>query len=216
MQTEQLNPQEQEALKAAEGAVIEDHQGNKVDTVPQVVESVEEAEPQLNATEDEKPEHEETVEEQPEATADENAEVEKLREELADLKAEKEEQAVLELAGGQENYQQLTDWAGKSLPDKEIEMYNAVMDSGSQEQKTFAVRALKAMYELEMGREGNILGGDTPDESGSYASDEEFYADLNTPLYKEDSPAGEAFRAKVASKMARMTTTQNIAGWVNA
>lgn len=152
-----------------------------------------------------------------ELTTEETPEVIAMRERLAELEAAQAESAIYDMVGGQESYQAMTQWAETGLPQAEVDMYNRVMAEGSVTEKTFAARALQAMYTHEVGHEGVMYSGKGDmSEGGTYRSDEELYADMSNPLYSEDSPAGEAFRSKVAKRMGGMATGQTMDGWVHA
>ncbi|MCQ9040238.1 hypothetical protein H2C98_01950 [Vibrio parahaemolyticus] len=215
----QLNESELAALEAAKGADIELADGTKLDTGAE-----QEAELDGQALD---AEHDKQVEaeaeqpeaEQPEATDNEDEDDEKaaLKARIAELEYAQTEATIFGMVGGKEQYMAMTKWAETGLPQAEVDMFNAVMDSGNVAQMQFAVRALEAIYKSQVGHEGVRLGGKASDsEAYSYESDEDFYADLQNPLYKEDSPAGEAFRQKVMLKMTRMTTQSTSDGWVHA
>lgn len=226
----QLNPSEVAALEAAKGADIELADGTKLDTGAEVEPEVDgqaldaehdaqveaEAAAEASTEQETQSETEAEPEAKPEADA-ESDEMTELRKRIAELEYAQTEAAIFGMVGGKEQYMAMTKWAETGLPQAEVDMFNAVMDAGDPAQMQFAVRALEAIYKSQVGHEGVRLGGKAAEhETLSYESDEDFYADLQNPLYKEDSPAGEAFRQKVMTKMARMSTQSTSDGWVHA
>ncbi|ARP00793.1 hypothetical protein K08M3_39490 [Vibrio alginolyticus] len=222
----QLNESELAALEAAKGADIELADGTKLDTGAEQEAELDgqaldaEHDKQVEAeAEQEEQQPEQPEAEQPETTDSEDEDDEKaaLKARIAELEYAQTEATIFGMVGGKEQYMAMTKWAETGLPQAEVDMFNAVMDSGNVAQMQFAVRALEAIYKSQVGHEGVRLGGKASDsEAYSYESDEDFYADLQNPLYKEDSPAGEAFRQKVMLKMTRMTTQSTSDGWVHA
>ncbi|MPX98209.1 hypothetical protein EHW61_16400 [Salinivibrio sp. VYel6] len=234
-ETEQaLSDADQAALEASQGAQIEDAQGQPVDTSitqdtgEKTHEQLEAEKADLQAQLDralrgdtEQPEEEQADEQEVEGAENENEEspeVAELRERLQEYEQREVESAVFNIAGGEQQYKEMIEWAGTGLPAEEVEMYNAVMDTGTKEQKIFAARALQAIYASEVGVEGERLGAAkrTATESSAFQSDDELYAAMANPLYSEDSPAGEAYRQKVQTRMANMPISQTMDGWVRA
>ena len=231
MEQVQLNEQEQESLKASEGAHIEDALGQVVDTedAGDVNSDVGDKSAEELAAEQAalQAELDKALGKEPEVTSEEQAdkategqdseEVLELRARLAALESEQAEKEIFSMVGGQEQYQAMTQWAETGLPQEEVDLYNSIMADGTASQKTFAARALQAIYKNEVGHEGVMYSGKpSHSEGGAYRSDDELYADMANPLYREDSPAGEAFRSKVAQRMTGMSAGQTMDGWVHA
>jgi hypothetical protein len=63
--------------------------------------------------------------------------------EIADIKA---------IAGGEEGYEQVVEWAGQNLPAEDIEAFDEVINTANEAAVRFAVKALVGQYEDAMGR----------------------------------------------------------------
>lgn len=105
---------------------------------------------------------------------------------------------VINIAGGQESFSQMIQWAAANYADATA--YNAAMNTGDPAQMRMAMTALKAAYVSANGQDpslvmggGGSVGGDT------YANDLEMVADMQKPEYTKDP----AFRRKVQEKVAR-------------
>jgi hypothetical protein len=97
--------------------------------------------------------------------------------------------AVFSLAGGQENYSQLIDWAGGSLPQDEVDSFNSIIDSGNMNSIRLAVAGLKARYEQSNGSSrGALIQGETTGVSGgAFRSVAEITAAMRDPRYAKDA-----------------------------
>ena len=76
--------------------------------------------------------------------------------------AEFTEQNVKDLkgvAGGEEQYQQMMQWAGDNLQKGEIEMFDAIMDRGDPLAAFFAVQSLAYRFSDVQGKDGQMLTG---------------------------------------------------------
>ena len=96
--------------------------------------------------------------------------------------------SVFNLAGGEGNYTQLIDWAGGSLPQEEVDSFNAIIDSGNMNSIRLAVAGLKARYEQANGssRGGLIQGETTGVSGGAFRSVAEITAAMRDPRYAKD------------------------------
>jgi hypothetical protein len=102
--------------------------------------------------------------------------------------------------GGEENYNQMVEWAADTLPPSEIEAYNKAMDSGDISMINMAVNGLAARYRSEVGTEPSLVQGETASTSGgSFQSAAELTAAMRDPRYQNDP----AYRKAVADKLAR-------------
>ena len=63
------------------------------------------------------------------------------------------------LAGGEEGYKNLMDWAGNNLGQDAAEDYDAVLATGNKSAVKFAITALLGKYEDSMGRDSKIVTG---------------------------------------------------------
>jgi hypothetical protein len=107
--------------------------------------------------------------------------------------------AVMDVAGGEEGYAELTDWAKQSLDTKELELYNNMVDGGTENAK-MAVEWLASKREAAEGSEPSLLQG-----RASAASKDEFrstaqvVAAMKDPRYGKDS----AYTKDVEEKLGR-------------
>lgn len=102
--------------------------------------------------------------------------------------------------GGEQNYNQMVEWAADTLPPSEIEAYNKAMDSGDINMINMAVNGLAARYRSEVGTEPNLLQGEAASTSGgSFQSAAELTAAMRDPRYQNDP----AYRKAVADKLSR-------------
>ena len=108
---------------------------------------------------------------------------------------------VLGDVGGEEGYQNLVGWASNSLPESDIDAFNAVLELGDQNATKLAVANLHALYVKSNGSEPVVQLGGKPSGSSvtTYGSTADLMKDMQNPEYR-DNPA---FRSKVADKLAR-------------
>ena len=113
------------------------------------------------------------------------------------------EQQVAELkgvAGGEEQYTQMLQWAQQSLNPQEVQMFDAVMERGDPLAAFFAIRSLAYRYEDSLGVDGKMVTGTAPRGDGSqYDSQAEVVEAMSDPRYDRDP----AFRQKVMKKLER-------------
>ncbi len=108
--------------------------------------------------------------------------------------------SMYEIAGGQEGYSQMMEWAAGNLAPSEIEAYNATVDTGDEGITRLAVQGLVARYRSEVGTEPNLVEGTTGAISGGrFESAAEVTAAMRDPRYRNDP----AYRQRVAQMMAR-------------
>ena len=104
------------------------------------------------------------------------------------------------IAGGPEKYDQLVDWATKNLPEKEQQMYDAVVDRGDPLACYFALQTVMNKYENAVGVEGQLITGKAPSAStDTFRSQAELVAAMGDPRYDNDP----AYRQDVISKLDR-------------
>ena len=103
---------------------------------------------------------------------------------------------VKNVANGEEGYQSLMDWAGKTLSKEDQDNYDTVLATGNKTAIKFAVKALMGQYEDANGRDSKLVTGkeSAPD---TYRSMAEVVRDMNKPEYTTD----EAFRDDVIRKL---------------
>ena len=96
-------------------------------------------------------------------------------------------EALQDMAGGQEQYGQLLEWASDNFREEEIELYDAVMDQGDPAACFFAVQTLMARYADSQGYEGELLTGKgAPSETKGFRSQAELVAAMADPRYDTD------------------------------
>ena len=102
--------------------------------------------------------------------------------------------------GGEEAYEQITNWAAQSLSEADLEAYNSVVENGSLSQIKMIMAGLQARYEAENGYEGRQLQGKPPSSSGDvFRSQAEVVAAINDPRYDRDP----AYRNDILVKLER-------------
>jgi len=102
--------------------------------------------------------------------------------------------------GGEEAYNQITNWAASSLEDAELDAFNATIDSGTTAQIKMIMAGLQARYQQENGYEGTQLQGKPPSSSGEgFRSQAEVVKAISDPRYDRDP----AYRNDVLMKLER-------------
>ena len=108
-------------------------------------------------------------------------------------------------AGGEEAYNQITDWASNNLQPNEIAAFDEVINSGSVDAIRLAVNGLKAQYENANGYEGRMLTGKAPvQQKDAYRSQAELVRAMSDPKYDKDP----AYRQDVMAKLERSDNLQ--------
>jgi hypothetical protein len=107
--------------------------------------------------------------------------------------------AVMEVAGGKDGYQELTEWAKTSLENNELELYNQMVGTGTDNAK-MAVEWLQSKREAMEGSEPNLLSGKSQAPSkDEFRSTAEVVAAMKDARYGKDS----AYTADVEAKLGR-------------
>ena len=113
------------------------------------------------------------------------------------------EQDVVELknvAGGEQEYSDMLEWANTNLNKQEIDMFDKVMEQGNPLAAFFAVRALSYRYNDFKGYDGKMLTGTAPKGDGSkFRSQAEVIQAMSDPKYDRDP----AYRNDVMKKLER-------------
>ena len=100
-----------------------------------------------------------------------------------------EEQAeyLMDMVGGDKAYKSMIDWAGQNFSKEEISMYDGVMESGNANAIFFAVQALQARYNDNVGSDGQLLTGRGAENTDdSFKSQAELVAAMSDPRYDRD------------------------------
>jgi len=110
-------------------------------------------------------------------------------------------EAIHEMVGGEEQYNAMIDWAGETLSEQEIGMFDHVMDLGDPYAIFFAVRALSNSYNNSVGTEGELLTGSAPvyEAADVFRSQAEVVEAMSDPRYDRDP----AYRNDVFEKLDR-------------
>ena len=101
--------------------------------------------------------------------------------------------------GGQEAYNQLTEWATKNLSEAEIDAYDAAMESGDQNTIMMNIQGLYARFQQAEGRP-NLIAGEVGSigAANAYRSWAEVTAAMKDARYQTDP----AYRADVTNRLA--------------
>lgn len=108
-------------------------------------------------------------------------------------------EAVKEIAGGADEYDNMIGWAAQSLAPDEIDAFNSVTESGNLAAIRFAVEALNSRYRAAEGFEAELVTGKASSSTNAkaYRSQAELARDIANPLYHSDP----AFRADVEARL---------------
>ena len=105
---------------------------------------------------------------------------------------------VMNAAGGEANYEAVIEWAAANLPEKQIDAFDSVVDSGNPAAIGIAFQGLQAAYNDANGYEGRMLQGKPASSRGSvFRSQAELVAAMGDPRYDNDP----AYRADVVEKL---------------
>ena len=105
-----------------------------------------------------------------------------------------------DVAGGDSQYTEMMQWASSNLGEKEIQMYDAVMDKGDPLASFFAVQALAYRFNDSRGTEGRMLTGKAATTEGSqFRSQAEVVKAMSDPRYEKDP----AYRQDIYDKLER-------------
>jgi len=105
-----------------------------------------------------------------------------------------------QVAGGDQEYGNMLQWAEKNLNPQEINMFDQVMEKGDPLAAFFAVRALSYRYEDARGVEGKMVTGNAPKTSGDkFRSQAEVVKAMSDSRYENDP----AYRQDIMQKLER-------------
>ena len=109
-----------------------------------------------------------------------------------------EQDAIRNVAGN--DYDKMSEWAGKNLSDDEMRAYNDAVTSGTIDQAKFAVSGLYARYKAENGNQPTLTMGNTAGSGSMPFSDmQDVRRAMSDPRYK----AGDkAYHAEVDRRLA--------------
>lgn len=98
-------------------------------------------------------------------------------------------------------YDEMAEWAGKSLSDSEFNAFNEAVNQGTVEQAQLAVKGLHARYQAEVGSSGPklVTGNTTGTSTMPYQSMQEVSRAMQDPRYKSGD---KAYHAEVDRRLA--------------
>jgi hypothetical protein len=117
--------------------------------------------------------------------------------------ADKDVSEIYAIAGGQEGYAKMMDWAKVTLSAEERDAFDNLVDTGNKHAIAFAVRGLKAQYAAKFGTTPKIIkkgggGKGTVAETKGFESLEEVQKAMADKRYGKD----EAYTKKVDAQAA--------------
>ena len=102
-------------------------------------------------------------------------------------------------AGGEAEYNRLTEWAADNLPDRKLDAFNNMIDQGNATAIQIAVSGLRSEYEAQEGYEGRMLTGKAARAVDGFRSQAEVVRAMSDPRYDTDP----AYRQDVYDKLER-------------
>jgi hypothetical protein len=107
--------------------------------------------------------------------------------------------AVMDVAGGTEGYKELTDWARNNMPETELQLYNQMVETGTDNAK-MAVEWLMSKREAAEGVEPNLVSGKSQAPAkDEFRSTAEVVAAMKDARYGKDP----AYTRDVEEKLSR-------------
>lgn len=103
------------------------------------------------------------------------------------------------IAGGDEQYDAVVQWASENLPQEDIEAFDEVINTANEAAVRFAVKALVGQYEDAVGRTPELVTGKQSSTGQAYRSMAEVVRDMSDPRYDTD----DAYRMDVMRKLER-------------
>lgn len=192
----ELNADEQESLSIAEANESEQQQllAGKFDSPASLEQAYLELQKKLGEPRDEV----QATEDEGEPAETESEETDDSEDSNSDLLTDAQAEELYKMVGGEKEYRNMIDWAGESLSQDEIEMYDAVMATGNANSIYWAVQALNNKYTDAVGSEGPLLTGRGSAESNvAFRSQSELVQAMSDPRYDNDP----AYRADVMAKL---------------
>ena len=119
--------------------------------------------------------------------------------EVPDL-SDREVMEIQSMAGGSEEYSQMTSWAGENLPPEDVQAFDSLIATGQMGAIRLAVAGLRSIYSEKVGYEGRMLSGKAATESvDAFRSQAEVVRAMQDPRYENDP----AYRNDVFNKLDR-------------
>ena len=117
--------------------------------------------------------------------------------------AAQQQQALMNEAGGPENYEAMSEWAATALTEQEQDVYNNTVESGDVNAATMAIRGLYARFKSDGGSPVSLVQGDTSGTSGAvpFSSSKEMTVAMQDPRYGYD----QKYRSQVEQRLSVTT-----------
>lgn len=190
--SQETGPYSEQDLQALQEAEQQEQQeeliGGKFKSPDDLLKAYQELEKKLsNRTGYEKTEEQSEVEE--DQTAEEPV-----------ILSQEEEATILESIGGEENFNQVQQWAKENLEAGELEAYNREVNSGDYYRARNALQSLYYAFQENSGYEPELIGGKlSASSSDVFRSSQEVMAAMSDPRYLQDS----AYTQDVQDKLLR-------------
>ena len=107
--------------------------------------------------------------------------------------------SVYNSAGGEAEYNRLTEWAADNLTERKLDAFNSMIDQGNATSIQIAVQGLRSEYEAQEGYEGRMLTGKAARAVDGFRSQAEVVRAMSDPRYDTDP----AYRQDVYDKLER-------------
>lgn len=133
------------------------------------------------------------------------SEVDKLRKQVEAMQEEQTLRKVFDEAGGEQAFNSLRTNAEQVLDETQLGLLNMALVEGTPEQAVAAVRMMKLLFSSNPDApniEGQRLDSAPLSGGSGYATETDFHAALQNPLYREQSARGEVYREQVKLKLA--------------
>ena len=119
--------------------------------------------------------------------------------EVPDL-TDREVMEIQSMAGGSDEYSQMTSWAGENLPPEDVQAFDSLIATGQMGAIRLAVAGLRSLYSEKVGYEGRMLSGKAATETvDAFRSQAEVVRAMQDPRYENDP----AYRNDVFNKLDR-------------
>ena len=111
---------------------------------------------------------------------------------------------AFDVAGGEEEFGQMMDWATKNLSETEVEQYNSMLGVNA-ENNRFATRSLAALWRQETGFAPSLIQGRGNPAPSGYQSWAQVSEAMRDPRYQKDS----AYRRTVEQRVSQSSSLDN-------
>jgi hypothetical protein len=111
---------------------------------------------------------------------------------------EQARQEGFQIAGGEDQFNEMMTWAERNLSPSEIQQYNNMLGNDA-EQNRFAIRSLNALWKQENGSAPNLINGRSSSAPTGYGSWEQISEAMRDPRYSKDPAYRQAVERKVMS-----------------